>query len=83
MILGRELAPHHLLGVWIFKVGHEFKKKKRIVDPYFSPAAAVGSLMSSVYELRIQQSNKVVRLKWGHKVKKGKSKIVRPIAWVP
>jgi len=54
-----------------------------IVDPYLSPIAAIVSLKSSAYELRIEQTNKVVRLKWGQKVMKGKSKIVRPIAWDP
>ena len=56
---------------------------KYIVDPYLSPIAAVVSLKSSAYEMRIEQTDKVVRLKWGQKVMKGKSKIVRPIGWDP
>jgi len=83
LVLGKKLAPRQLPGVWNFKVGPEFKKI--LWTPDLSPIALLPSLslMSSAYALRIQQSNKVVRLKRGQKVKKGTSKTVRPIAWVP
>jgi len=67
-----ELAPCQLPGVWIFKVGPEFKKNILWTPDLGPTAAVVFFLMSSDYKLRIQQSNKVVRLKWGQKVKKGK-----------